>query len=224
MNSLTRFSRSIRNHGMAKTLENVLAVYDDCVFDFLHGSQTNGTVSLNNVTICGQNKHLGRQYEGTRARALRALLRTCNFPEASVFVDFGCGKGKALLIASNYLFKRIVGIDFSPELCEIAKNNVRAYTMKRGASMEINVIACDAAAYEIKDDENVFYFFNPFKACLLEQVVNNIAISFTRHRRPVWIIYNNPIYSDVLDSEKRFNSRRVFTYGSSVFHVYQNRM
>jgi len=32
------------------------------------------------------------------------------------FIDLGAGKGRALLMASDYLFQKIIGVEFMPEL------------------------------------------------------------------------------------------------------------
>jgi hypothetical protein len=47
------------------------------------------------------------------------------------FIDLGSGKGRALLMASAYPFKRIIGVEFMPELHRVAQENIRKYTEHR---------------------------------------------------------------------------------------------
>ncbi len=49
------------------------------------------------------------------------------------FIDFGCGKGKALLLAAKLPFRRIVGVELSSELIEIAKTNLKTYKGQENA-------------------------------------------------------------------------------------------
>ena len=72
---------------------------------------------LEDLGIASENKQRGVRYEPTRARPFRTLLRRLDPPTSSGFVNVGCGKGLVLVIAAEYGFKRVVGIEFSQELC-----------------------------------------------------------------------------------------------------------
>jgi len=43
--------------------------------------------------------------------------------EKFTFIDFGCGKGRAMLLAAERPFRRLIGIDFSHELLMVARRN-----------------------------------------------------------------------------------------------------
>src|SRR5512143_830432 len=91
----------IRQLGVRGTIEErLLAAIEDRAFDLRNRTSTRGLVDLDALSISGPNRGAGCRYCPTRARALRLLLAQCSFPAGSVFVDFGCGKGRALLVAS----------------------------------------------------------------------------------------------------------------------------
>ncbi len=70
--------------------------------------------------------------------------------EEFAFVDFGSGKGRALLVAAEYPFERIVGIEFAEELHEIAQRQPRRRTrIQRSVVAAIEAICADATAYEL---------------------------------------------------------------------------
>jgi hypothetical protein len=50
----------------------------------------------------------------------------------------------------------------------------------------------------------VFYFFSPFKADLLQLVVDNIEASLRQTPRPAWIVYSNPKGRGVIDNRDAF--------------------
>jgi hypothetical protein len=119
-----------------KNLAHVFRLrYDGC-FDRKFGTNTGGTVELINLDIGSENVKYGVWYEPTSAlifnHILAKLPRTVGLVyEDYVYVDYGSGKGRTLLLASEFPFAEIIGIEFSRELCSVAKNNIEIYRSKR---------------------------------------------------------------------------------------------
>ena len=112
------------------------------------------------------------------------------FPaEDVVFVDYGAGKGRALAAAAAYPFRKVIGVEISGELVEIARRNLARLKRRRAGCVEIH--HADAAAFAVPDDANVFFFFNPFGGATLARVVERIRESWTEHPREVFFIYFN---------------------------------
>jgi SAM-dependent methyltransferase len=99
----------------------------DFIFDAVRGTETRTWVKLKDLTISSTNKDKGVHYQPMRHGPLYRLLKQISFPTDGNFIDVGCGKGKAVLMAMEYGFKHVIGIDFSPELCELARRNVEIY-------------------------------------------------------------------------------------------------
>jgi predicted RNA methylase len=225
-----RLRRRLRSYDVRGAIERRLALLEDRVFDFRNRTDTNGRVELNALMFSIPSKHQGTLYVPTRVRALRHFLNTCEFPPTSVLVDLGCGKGQTLLVASRFAFKRVTGVEYARELCSIATANARAYRRRHRDAVTIDVIEADAAEYEVKPDENVFYMYHPFGPDVVRQVVLNILSSVSRHSRPVWIIYCHPIHGGVIErcadepaSAGTFVRVRTFTYARKDFAVYTSR-
>ena len=161
IDSIIQVSNSIKNRGLFQTLQIIYAHLLDSWFDIKYGTDTAGVVKLIDLKIDSVNIKNGVDYQPTIARHLKKILRTQIFPPKSVFVDLGSGKGRNLLVASQFNFKRVVGIEFSKELCNIAKKNVDIFSLKNKCEKElINIIQCDVAEYIIKHDENIFFLYN----------------------------------------------------------------
>ena len=112
------------------------------------------------------------------------------FPaEEVVFVDYGAGKGRALAAAAVRPFRRVIGVEISGELVEIARRNLARLRHRRAGQVEIH--HADAAAFAVPDDANVFFFFNPFGGATLGRVVERIRESWMAHPREVFFIYFN---------------------------------
>jgi SAM-dependent methyltransferase len=152
------------------------------------------------------------------------LMLHLNLPKGCVFVDFGCGKGRVLLAAAAWSFRRIVGVEFAPKLCEICRRNLLAFQARYKTSAEFVVVQADAVEYRVADDEDVFFFFNPFVPVLAELVLQNIQVSLQSHPRRAWLIL---LYPDrlvhVFDAQQYLQRIDEFAYGSALYFVYSNR-
>ena|SRR5271157_297737 len=129
----------------------------------------------------------------------------------SVFLDVGCGKGLTLMLASNYRFKKIIGVENSPELCEIARNNVELFKTQTEDQINIEVVECDAATFDIPGDADIIYLMNPFNGTILRQFLSNLQKSLYIVPRPVLLIYSWPVYGEVIDETGNFE------FGKKIF-------
>jgi SAM-dependent methyltransferase len=117
-----------------------------------------------------------------------------------VFVDLGSGKGRALLMASDYPFRRILGVELLPELDRVAQENIRRYKNPSQRCATIESICADARGFEFPDDPLVLYLFNPLPEDGLIQVMESLSRSLGRNPREVWVVYHNPVLERVLAS------------------------
>lgn len=121
-------------------------------------------------------------------RMLGAIPRT---PRGDVFVDFGSGKGRAVILAAMHPFRKVVGVELSPRLNEIALRNLVS-ARPRLRCKEIDLILGDAASYPVPDDASFLYFQNSFSGRVLEAVLDNIAGSLVRKPRQLFVITHDP--------------------------------
>lgn len=105
------------------------------------------------------------------------------------FIDYGAGKGRILLLALQYDFKRVIGIEFSKELCEIARRNVAKYAQITGTCPNVEVVNEDAANYELPNEPCVLYFFDPFGHDVMSIVLEKAAASYRANPRKLYFIY-----------------------------------
>lgn len=112
------------------------------------------------------------------------------------FLDIGCGKGRAMCVAARYGAKKITGIDFSKEFCTAAEKNMAA-TRQHCPGLEYTIIHNDAFYYDIPEDVDGIFLFNPFDEVILEGVVERILESHEKRPRKITIIYANPLHKEV---------------------------
>ena len=122
---------------------------------------------------------------------------TLNFRDFT-FLDLGSGKGRTLLMASDYPFRRIVGVELLPSLHQIAQQNLSQYKSESQKCFALTTICADASAFPFPEDPLVIYLFNPFPESGMRQVVANLEHSLRARPRPVYILYHNPLLEYVL--------------------------
>ncbi len=214
--------RSLGRNNHRTTLENVLAIAEDTLFDWMFGTETARHVEQHELDI--RNDVGFNMYTPTRVRAFRKLLDHLALPKGQVFVDFGCGKGRVLLAAAQYPFDRIVGVEVAPQLCAICRSNVAAYRRRHSGTLDIKVVQCEARAYNVSRDETVFFMFSPFGRAIAAGVLGNILSSVEECPRKVWLIVNNPReIGPSFDANPNLDSHSEFTYGSSLFWIWTTR-
>jgi SAM-dependent methyltransferase len=118
--------------------------------------------------------------------------------EKFTFIDLGSGKGRTLLMASKYPFRKIIGIELMPELHRTAEKNIRDYRNPTQRCTDIVSVLTDASDAEFPGTHLVIYLFNPLPQRALCEVLERLRNSLTRAPRPVWIVYHNPLLEDVL--------------------------
>lgn len=224
MIAIARFTASVRRRGLVPTLMlvpsrlgAVISKVWDRWYDRHHGTTTSRVVELENLRVVGNNRHRGIRYEPTRARPFLKLMSRVRPSTDGTFVDFGCGMGRVLMMAIDWGFQKAVGVDFSVELCERARGNVR----KQGQSDKITIVCADAAHYAIETDQTVFYFFNPFDTGLVRDALDHILASHTKSPRHMWIIYHNPVWRSVFDEDPAVRLDAEHRFADCVFLVYR---
>jgi SAM-dependent methyltransferase len=108
-------------------------------------------------------------------------------------LDIGCGKGRVMCVAANFGIKKITGIDFSKQLCNEADNNLNN-TKEKFPALQHKIINNDAFYFDIPDDVDCIFLFNPFDDIIMSAVVNNIQKSIKQNPRKITIIYLNPLH------------------------------
>jgi SAM-dependent methyltransferase len=114
------------------------------------------------------------------------------------FLDLGSGKGRTLLMASDYPFRKIIGVELLPSLHAIAQENLAKYKSDSQRCFALESICADATAFPLPDDPLAIFLFNPFPESGMRQVVRNLEESLRTHPRPVYVVYHNALLEYVL--------------------------
>jgi SAM-dependent methyltransferase len=215
-----RTAESLRSRGTRATGQAVLAAIGDYAFDVRFGTDTRRSVSLSTLRIASDNRRHGVDYSATKPRVFAKFLARTPVDRGGTFVDLGCGKGRVLLLAAEHGFRSVVGVEFSPELCAIARNNIARYRQRRGSATSFDVQESDVTRFAMRDDEVVYFLFNPFDAVVMNAVLERIETSLRRAPRRAALLYYNPTCAEIMGRRSAFRKTADLSYAGAVASVY----
>lgn len=165
--------------------------------DAEYGIDTAGAVELTDLSIPTDSWIYGVRYQPIGAQEFHRLLKAVPLPfEECSFVDIGSGKGRALVLASEYPFRRIVGVEFSEALHRAAEQNLAAFRgPRRCDAFELQNV--DALAYELPEGPLVLFLYNPFGAEIMAPFVRHVGQALAASPRPLYVLYENPRHGDL---------------------------
>lgn len=160
-------------------------------FDATNGTDTEGAVALDKLTIASPNASLGYPYQPTPEGVLNDAIAFLGIATSEYgFVDLGCGKGRTLIAATKLGFATVEGVEFAAELVEIARQNLSTVGLA-----DVRVIGGDAAQYGFPQKKLVVYVFNAFAGPVLESVLRNLLAADLEN---FYLVYRNPSDPDLL--------------------------
>jgi hypothetical protein len=150
---------------------------------------------------------------------LENLLSDLNISKLDSIIDIGSGKGSALRVMMQFPFSKIAGIEISQHIANISKRNFKILKAKN-----VIIHCCNARQFKKYSEFNIFYFYNPFPAEIMKDVIINIINSSSHTDKEIIVIYNNPTCHSEVVSYTNFNKLYEYPdeWGNKIF-VYSNR-
>jgi SAM-dependent methyltransferase len=189
------------------------ARYGDVEYDWEHAG-----VDTTSATVTSRTRLLaaisGAPYQPTEPNIFAKMLNELKIDFGNyTFIDIGSGKGRTLLMAAEFGFHDVIGVELLPELHAVAERNIAA-----SGKGNVGSVCIDAREYQLPPSPLVLYLFNPLPAAALSQLIVNLEASLKTHPREVRIIYHNPVAEDVL-AQTSFLKKVLSTYQ---FAIYSN--
>ncbi len=156
-------------------------------------------------------------YSATPDIDLKNVLTQLDIKTTDSILDYGAGKGAALVTMSKHKFNHVDGLELSKPLCEIARKN-----FKKLGKENIRLFNTNAKEFKRLDIYTYFYFFNPFPGNVLEVVLQNIADSYHRRLRKITVLYYLPAFKNVIEKQGFFKKARKFKTRYYEMIVYTN--
>jgi SAM-dependent methyltransferase len=166
-------------------------------FDLEFGVRTSGLIAGRNLK-CGRraDRH-NTDYFGVAPSVFREMIVRWrrSKPAAPIdqftFVDLGAGMGRALLLAAEFPFRAVLGVELNPTLARIGRRNMALWRAAGRARSPIHMICRDAAEFQLPPGPCVVFLFNPFGAPVLRRILTAWARSLAGREGQIDILYVN---------------------------------
>jgi Methyltransferase domain len=152
------------------------------------GIETTDAVDLRDLGVAGEGR---ADYYAAPAFALRAALRRLRPSRRDVLVDLGAGKGKAVIVAAQLPFAKVIGVELADDLTTIARANVER-VRRRLRCQDVELVTADATSWPIPGDVSVTYMYCPFMGAVFDAAMERVFESFDSYPRPLFIVYGYP--------------------------------
>ena len=142
-------------------------------------------------------------YVATTASLIYEILNSLALsPDTFAFVDMGSGKGRALLIASEFAFAKIVGVELSANLHRIAQENIKLYSPASQPCTNFELNCMNVVDYKYGPEPVVLFLFDPFGRETVRSVIANLEASLSENPREAYVVYVYPQFEDVLQGSR----------------------
>jgi SAM-dependent methyltransferase len=130
---------------------------------------------------------------------LQKAIAGLNLEEFS-FVDLGCGKGRALIMAAQLPFREVIGVELSPLHSKVADNNVKRFAASkhRFSRKVIRVVCANAIDFKFPDSDLLIYMYRPFLSAVVSTLADNLCSFHAETGYRVLLAYSCPLEEDVL--------------------------
>jgi hypothetical protein len=191
----------LRTYGLRTTLWKIRAHLNNALFDRRYGVRSDQWIAAADLTVVGDNQEHGANCQPIKPLAFKTAMDSFEIPRGGVFVDFGSGAGRAMMMAVLYGFQRVVGVEYAVEICPVAEKNLEVFRKRTGKEFVFRIANMDAGDYKVNDDECVFFLYNPFDVPVLERVLANIQQSHESKPRAIHLVYGHPLQRHVFDDD-----------------------
>ncbi len=177
-------------------------------FDVAHGVDTTGLVwgealgtTAGDPAAHGDAPYWATGYYGIAPSAFLAAVEMLRLAWSRfTFVDIGCGKGRALLLALRFPFRRVLGVELSPELAAVAAENVQRFHADwRCEEVAAEVLAGDATSFALPEGPLVLFLYHPFARPVMERFLAHVQAAARAERREIVLLYANPELGPLLE-------------------------
>ena len=188
-----RLRRLVQGLGVIQTFALLIGTFDDRwlrSFDRRYRVKTSGFIQLDKTSFKPERLRDATQYGPTNGWAVRRILKRLALSRELRFCDVGSGLGRICVIAAEYGFAKVTGVELAPELCVAARENIANCRLPEDRRSRIEILQMDALDYCATTDDDVFFMFRPFSGDFLRVVLDKLAARASERRKPLTLIYS----------------------------------
>lgn len=179
-------------------------------FDEAQGVRTSGLVAGRHLQSGHRHDRHATAYYGVAPSVFQTLIRKWQRtgPSAPIdgttFIDIGAGMGRAMLLAAQIPFRRVLGVELNPTLVRIARQNLSLWRKTGRAHAPVRLACGDATEFKFPSGPCVAFLFNPFGNAVMRRLLKSIAMKFAARPCQLDVLYVNNEQEGVLEAAPGF--------------------
>jgi SAM-dependent methyltransferase len=134
---------------------------------------------------------------------VRSALSALPSVEGFSFVDIGCGRGRVLIVASEFPFSRLLGVEYNPTIAEAARKNAAILLRRRPERVAVQIEVADARVFPLPEGNLVLFFYNSFGPEVMLKVIGAIEAALADGNRTIYVVSYNPVLADCFDASPK---------------------
>lgn len=181
-------------------------------FDREFGIETSGMLSTDKIHHDRQLSGLISPYIGSQPSIVRKALCALGTYDDYAFVDFGCGKGRAVVVATEFPFRSVTGVELSTSLAATAQANATKMAAQFPSRPAANIVAANVCDFPLPPGKVVCFNYHAFGPEILAQVIAKFETALAGDTPQMFVIYYNPIQFGLFDASpafRRFYAERI---------------
>lgn len=127
-------------------------------------------------------------YEPTPYCVLERLADSGYLRKGNTLLDYGCGKGRVEFFLSWQTRCRSIGIEYDERIYEKAAENQK----RAAAAGRVTFELVNAEQFQVPEEADRIYFFNPFSLEILQKVISRIIDSYYAAPREILLFFYYP--------------------------------
>jgi SAM-dependent methyltransferase len=173
-------------------------------FDLEFGVRTSGLIAGRNLKCGSRADRHNTAYFGVAPSVFHEMIalwrrsKPAGTIDQFTFVDIGAGMGRAVLLASEFPFRSVIGVELNPRLARIARKNVAHWKAAGLARAPVRVVCRDAVEFKIPPGPCVAFMFNPFGGPIMRRLLKTWSQTLARREDQLDILYVNNEQETVL--------------------------
>jgi predicted RNA methylase len=182
----------------------------DHPFDLAFGVRTSGLVAGRDLQSGHTHDRHATAYYGVAPSVFERLLerwrrtRPAASIEDTTFLDIGAGMGRAVLLAAEMPFRRVIGVESQPALVRIARRNLTAWRKAGRSVAPMRIAEADVVEFDWPIGPAVVFLFNPFGAVVMRRFVRALARAYRDRAGQLDVLYVNNEQDWVFEQQRGF--------------------
>ncbi len=179
-------------------------------FDKEYGVRTSGLIAGRHLKSGHPNDRHATAYYGVAPSVFRRLLKRWKGtrPTMSIheftFIDIGAGMGRAVLLASQMPFQKVIGVELHSTLAGIARRNARIWRQCERNVVPMQIRCCDASEFSLPQGPCLLFLFNPFGKMVMRRLLRNLAHHLANRSIELDLLYVNNEQEAELETHRGF--------------------